>query len=510
MPNVSISSSVAASIPPACDLMAWQAAEHDSSVLVADGSQVKVTVRDGHLSVSDGLPGAKRERRFPRVPRKLARLVILGGHGFVTLEAQRWLASSGVPWVVIDTYSDDAPIATSGPQREDARLLRAQAFATECGPLEAAGLKVTAALIAAKLEGQAKNLDEVFHAGNEACKVRDLAVWVRKAETLPDCRTLEAQGAVIYWQVWAGRVHTPFSPSDMVKVPGHWLTFAGRTSMVYDYEKNKDATDPVNAMLNYVYRIGETEAIHACHAFGLHPALGILHADRQGRDSMALDLLEAIRPAIDRIVLNMLDTGLGIPYGPDGKPRYLDRRNFHETKDGTVRLVPPLTHTLAGHAAQWGADIRAHTEAAARVLALAASGDVAVPRARKYVQGSRAPLSSSKRARLRDGTGPADLLPDDVWRKVAALIPAPPRRPSGRTGRPVDVSRDRVCVAALAAHELLGVPWGAVPVQVPPQTCQARLKAWSWLNAPGEDRPAWQAMQEVIQASGYLSALLAA
>lgn len=505
MPNASVPPNTHPMLDPA----AWEAAaEYDSSVLVADGSQVTVTVRNGHLSVADGPPRAKRERRYPRVPRKLARLVILAGHGYVTVEAQRWLAAAGVPWAVLDTYGDDAPITTSGPQRDDARLLRAQAFATENGPLEPAGLKVTRALISVKLEGQARNLDEVFRAGNEAAKLRDLARWVRKAETLPDCRTLEAQGAAIYWQTWAGRVHGPFSPGDLAKVPAHWLTFAGRTSLGSDFQRNKGATDPINAMLNFAYRVGETEATHACHAFGLHPSLGILHSDKQGRDSFALDLLEAIRPAIDRVILSMLDTGTGIPYR-DGKPQYLNRRLLNETDAGTIRLLSPLTHAIAVHSAEWGTEIRTHAEAAARVLALAASGDVPVPRAKQRPAKPRVPVSSSKRARLREGTGPAELLPDHVWRKVAALIPAPPKSPTGRTGRPTDTGQDRAVIAGLAAHELMGVPWAAVPVPVSSQLCQARFKAWSWLNAPGESRPAWEAIAEVLQASGHLSALAA-
>jgi hypothetical protein len=160
---------------------------------------------------------------------------------------------------------------------------------------------------------------------------------------------------------------------------GHWHRFAGRTSLAWDgYQRNKDATDPADAMLNYMYRIAEIEAVHACHAFGLSPQLGILHADKPGRDSMALDLIEAIRPRADRIVLGMLDTGTGVPYNSDGKPRYLDRRWFTETRDGRCRLVPPLTHQLASHAADLGAAIRPHAESATRILAMAASGEVSV------------------------------------------------------------------------------------------------------------------------------------
>jgi CRISPR-associated endonuclease Cas1 len=380
------------------DPTAWAQAEqnNDPAVLICDGIQTYIQVRNGHLQVTDGPPDSRRTRKLARVPHKVSRIMVLGNAGYTTFEAQRWMRDAGIAYTHIDR--DAQIVDMSGPRREDARLLRAQAFATENGPLEPAGIKITQSLISAKLEGQARNLDEFFRAGNESGKLRNLSEWVHKAETLPECRTLEAQGAALYWQTWAGRVHVPFPATDLAKVPGHWLMFTGRTSMGYGYEQNKNATDPVNAMLNYAYRVGETEAIHACHATGLHPALGILHTDKQGRNSMALDLLEALRPAIDRVILGMLSTELKVPYGPDGKLTHLDRRTFCETKNGTVRLVPPITHVIAGYAAGWGTDIRAHTQAAARTLAMATPGDITVPRARKYVQGGR-PMSG-KRARL--------------------------------------------------------------------------------------------------------------
>src|SRR5258708_39174120 len=120
-------------------------------------------------------------------------------------------------------------------------------------------------------------------------------------------------------------------------------------------------------------------------------------------------------------------------------------------------MVPPLTHELASHAADLGTAIRPYAESAARILAMAASGKVSVPRARKRAPVKAVPGSRSRR--LPDDIGEADLLPDDVWAKVRALIPEPPASPYGRrTGRPVGTSQDRVVVAALAAHELLGIP----------------------------------------------------
>jgi len=488
---------------PSINLSAWEQASTDRAVLIADGHDIRITVRAGHLNVTDGPPGHPRTRKIPRLPRTYSRLLILAGHGLMSAEVIRWLHWAELPWSMLDVQ-DSSIIAASGSVRTDARLLRAQAYA----PGDETGLRITRDLITAKLSGQAANLRDILRATGAARMIDEYADELKRCETLDDCRTWEGQAAIVYWQVWAERVHVPFSPHDLSLVPALWHDFTCRSSLAWDgYQRNKDATDPADAMLNYLYRIAETEAVHACHALGLHPALGILHADKAGRDSLALDLIEAVRPHCDRLILAMLDCGTGVPCDAKGKPRYLDRRWLTETREGRCRLVPPLTHQLASHAADLGAALRPHAESAARILAGAASGEVRIPRARK-TRAERIPVSSYRPARLRDGVTADELLPDDVWTIVRGWIPEPLTGPYGRkrTGRPHDTAQDRAVIAALAGHELLGIPWGAIPVDVSSQLCQARLKAWQWSQINGQT--AWEHIADEIQRRGHLSALV--
>lgn len=507
---------------PMIDPAAWREAEHDSTVMIGNGPSVKVTVRQGHLQVEDGPPRARRTRKIPRIPRSVNRLVILGGHGYRTIEAERWMYAAGIGWCVIDTYTEDSPIiATSGPVREDARLLRAQAYAVT----EPAGLEVTRALLTAKLHGQAAICRDILRVPAAARMIDDLAGTLKDAPELDDCRSTECAAAVAYWQVWADRVTVPFSPADMLKVPVHWNRFNGRTSMIWDYQSNKSATDPVNACLNWIYKIAETESVHACHAVGLNPTLGILHADKSGRDSMALDLIEAVRPFCDQLVLNMLDAGLGAPLTDRGKPAYLDRRCFNEVtktsqdeKTGQCKLVAPLTHKLASHAADIGAVIRPHAEHVARIIANAASGTVRIPSERKrdatvrqvHQQRVRERVSrtSNRPTRLRGDVTAVDVIPDELWERVRRFLPEPPASPMGhrKTGKPRDTSLDRDAVAAVAAHELLNVPWGIPRVSVSVATCRARLLEWQWTKDSGIS--AWDRIAGEVQGHGHLSSLV--
>jgi hypothetical protein len=194
----------------------------------------------------------------------------------------------------------------------------------------------------------------------------------------------------------------------------------------------------------------------------------------------------------------MLDTGLG------AKP--LDRRHFTESYQGQCWLVPPQTHELASHAAKLGTALRPHAEHVARILAHEASGDVKIPRARKARQTTRmTEMGRIVKAapRLRNGVTVTDIVPDDVWLAVQQFIPEPPRQ---RTGRPRDTESDREITAALAAHELLGVPYDHVPLRVSKSTLRARQLEWQWTQVNGQT--AWDHIASELQRAGHLSALV--
>lgn len=65
--------------------------------------------------------------------------------------------------------------------------------------------------------------------------------------------------------------------------------------------------DPTNALLSFLYGVIEAESIGALETVGLDPQVGYLHGLRPGRPSLALDLMEELRPAIaDRLAVRLL------------------------------------------------------------------------------------------------------------------------------------------------------------------------------------------------------------
>lgn len=75
------------------------------------------------------------------------------------------------------------------------------------------------------------------------------------------------------------------------------------------YERIKrPPTDYVNALLSFIYTLLSHECTSALETVGLDPQVGYLHVDRPGRRSLALDLMEELRPYLaDRMVLTLIN-----------------------------------------------------------------------------------------------------------------------------------------------------------------------------------------------------------
>jgi CRISPR-associated protein Cas1 len=148
-------------------------------------------------------------------------------------------------------------------------------------------------------------------------------------------------------------VRVTFPTRDHQHLPPQWTRFAQRASAIGRGREARKASDPANALLSYAYRLLEVEATLACHRLGLDPRLGVLHRDRQGRDSMSLDLIEPVRPDVDRWILELLEA------------HTFTREDFVETHEGQVRLTPELAETVTEMMPTWAASIAPHAESVA-------------------------------------------------------------------------------------------------------------------------------------------------
>ena len=363
-------------------------------VLLLDGHGVRVSVDRGHLSLSDGLGSHRRLRRLSRADRTVRRVVVLGQSGHITLEAITWCTAVGISLTHLDS-AGRVLLTAGGKQHQDPRLRRSQALA----PTSPTGLAISIGLLVAKLEGQAAFCNENLRLPSAAAAIQDLAADLADADSIARCRELEAAAANVYFGAWAGRVRTKFTSRDTDRVPEHWHTFTARRSPLQNSKTSRKASDPINAMLNYAYALGEAECVLALRAVGLDPGLGIVHTDKPNRDSLALDLLEPLRPVIERRVLEVLQA------------RHLRASDFHETPDGTCRLLAPLTHDLAADMPYYARTIAGHAEAIAQALARAHTAPVKLRTPLTKANARAVQVRAGKRRSAYDTNAAATVVP---------------------------------------------------------------------------------------------------
>jgi len=314
----------------------------DSGVCVVDGYGVRLSVSRGALVVEDGAGPYRRDRRFERATHGLSRVVLIGATGAVTLDVLDWCRRLNVSLLVLG--ADGVPVFASVPNsNDDARLRRVQAAAAD----DAVGIHIARSLLARKLTGQAALLANRFADMGTAETIGRLSEAMPDVRSIDEARQLEASAAALYWQSWSNRVECVprFAARDRSRIPPHWSRYEGRRSVLASGNANRKAERPVNALLNYLYALLEAETIFACQIVGLDPGLGIVHNDTKGRQSLALDIMEPIRPTVDGYVLDMVSR------------RTFRKADFVETSDGHCRIRSPLTHELAETLLRWAKEI---------------------------------------------------------------------------------------------------------------------------------------------------------
>jgi CRISPR-associated endonuclease Cas1 len=120
-----------------------------------------------------------------------------------------------------------------------------------------------------------------------------LAARVQHASTRPELLGTEGAAAVAFY----ARLPDLIAP-------------ARRADFPWNGRRRRPPTDPMNAVLSYLYAVVAGECATAALAAGLDPTVGFLHAERPGRPALALDLVEPLRPLIaDSVALATVNRG---------------------------------------------------------------------------------------------------------------------------------------------------------------------------------------------------------
>lgn len=116
--------------------------------------------------------------------------------------------------------------------------------------------------------------------------------------------------------------------------------------------------DNMNCLLSFLYALLMNDVGAAVEGVGLDSYVGFLHRDRPGRQSLALDLMEELRPLADRTAFSMVNTkkingkdfrleeGGAVYLTDDGRKKIIEA--WHAHKEGMI------THPFLEEKIKWG------------------------------------------------------------------------------------------------------------------------------------------------------------
>jgi CRISPR-associated protein Cas1 len=252
-----------------------------------------------------------------------------------------------------------------GPVRGNVLLRRAQHLAYSDGARTA---RIARQIVAAKIQNSRQVLlrasrdtsgEERTRLAMAAAELADGLARLRAATDLNVIRGLEGEAARTYFGVF-GR---------MVRVDRDELAPDGRT--------RRPPRDRANALLSFLYALLRGDCMGALEGVGLDPQVGFLHSLRPGRPALALDLMEELRPSVDRLALALINR------------RQIRREHFDLLPGGAVylneagrkvaivayqeRKAEEVEHRALKEKVAWG--LVAHVQA--RLLARHLRGDLA-------------------------------------------------------------------------------------------------------------------------------------
>lgn len=86
------------------------------------------------------------------------------------------------------------------------------------------------------------------------------------------------------------------------------LILQQKEDFLFEERNRRPPMDNMNSLLSFLYALLTNECVSALEAVGLDPFVGFLHADRPGRPSLALNLMEELRPVFgDRLALSLVN-----------------------------------------------------------------------------------------------------------------------------------------------------------------------------------------------------------
>jgi CRISPR-associated protein Cas1 len=232
--------------------------------------------------------------------------IIIDGHtGNITFEAMRWLMKHNINLTLLNWNGQI--LANTVPEQPKSGKLRIKQYEKY---LDAeTRFEIASNIVHAKIEQSLNLLDELskYHEIEHIVKIKRLShkdriLQIHKnlekqdiSKSIRQLMTCEGQIAESYLKMMV-EIFNKINPE---------FHFTGRKDKTNS--RNYNASDEINALLNYGYSILESEVRKTINSVGLDYSIGFLHEINQSHTPLVYDLQELFRWLIDLSVIELLE-----------------------------------------------------------------------------------------------------------------------------------------------------------------------------------------------------------
>jgi CRISPR-associated protein Cas1 len=286
----------------------------------------------------EALVFSENGERTGTVPMRPLSRVFLRGEVRLSASVLGKLGEHGIGVIVLSGRKGTPSLLLGRPHNDAAR--RIAQYRLSLDPEYC--LKFSRAIVAAKLGGQLEFIRERKEASPmhryplSLCerRIEGMLPQIDAQATIDALRGLEGAAAASYFEA---------------------LSEIFPESLGFRHRNRRPPRDPVNAVLSLTYTLLHSEAVLALYGAGLDPFIGFYHTLDFGRESLACDVIEALRPQADRFVLALFrqetltvddfsKTESGCLMGKAGRGRYYSAyetqaEHFRRELDAAVRDI---------------------------------------------------------------------------------------------------------------------------------------------------------------------------
>jgi CRISPR-associated protein Cas1 len=304
--------------------------------LLLSGFGITIEVNKAHLTVK------QRDEIVEFEPHRMAydTIVIDGHYGSVSFEAMRWLSKHDISIILLNWNGN--LLSSTFPKEGNNGQLRIKQYEKYLNTEER--ISIAEKIINEKIEKSLVFLEnlsnfykeinfekrkntfskefEDFNLKNE--KIRKNKINTEKSDLkkkITDLMMYEGRISSAYWSELSG-IFNKIAPE---------FNFQSRKNLSYSW--NMNASDPINALLNYGYAILEGFIRKCINSVGLDPSIGFLHEIAPSKYPLVYDFQELFRHVVDYSVIQILESGLK-------KSDFITTENYHiRLKPNTARLL---------------------------------------------------------------------------------------------------------------------------------------------------------------------------